>query len=67
MKKGYSVTAIVSGLNKAGGATEVKVLADDEEDAKRQAKNKIQWGGSSRDREDRPRPRMTACPVVTPH
>ncbi|MFF8283496.1 hypothetical protein ACF1DY_31855 [Streptomyces albus] len=42
MKKGFSVTAIVSGLNRPGGAREVKVLAEDEEDAKRKARIKIQ-------------------------
>lgn len=42
MKKAFSVTALVSSLNKPAKSEHVLVMADDEEDAKKQAKNKIQ-------------------------
>jgi len=42
MKKTFSVTAVVTSLNTAGKPEHVLVQADDEEDAKRQATNKIQ-------------------------
>jgi hypothetical protein len=42
VKKAFSVTALVSSLNKPAKAEHVLVMADDEDDAKRQAKNKVQ-------------------------
>lgn len=42
MKKTFSVTALVSSLNKPAKAEHVLVRAEDEEDAKNQAKKKIQ-------------------------
>lgn len=40
-KKVFSVTALVSSLNKPAKRTHVLVQADNEDDAKKQAKNKI--------------------------
>ncbi|WP_180989971.1 hypothetical protein [Streptomyces noursei] len=42
MKKTFSVTAVVQSLNRPAQSRHVLVQAENEEDAKKQARNKIQ-------------------------